>query len=54
VQNIQAIAYFELQKPKHKTTLRESRPLATALGSKYPNTPVKELFVEISVFFPEQ
>ncbi|PMD65206.1 transaldolase [Hyaloscypha bicolor E] len=45
----QAIAYFELQKPKHKTTLRESRPLATALGSKYPNTPVKELFVEISM-----
>jgi hypothetical protein len=51
-ETFQTIAYFELQKPKHETTIRESKPLATALWSKYPNVPVKELFVEISVYIP--
>jgi len=45
----QAIAFFELQKSKHETLIRDSKPLAIALGSKYPNVPVRELFVEIAM-----
>ncbi|CZR51689.1 related to transaldolase [Phialocephala subalpina] len=45
----QAIAYFELQKPIHKSTIEDSISLAKTLSGKFPEISVKELAVEIAM-----
>ncbi|KUJ23345.1 transaldolase [Mollisia scopiformis] len=45
----QAIAYFELQKPIHASTIESSLSMARSLASKFPDISATELAVEIAM-----
>lgn len=46
---VQAIAYNELQDPKHEILLEESATLARRLADEFTDVTVVELAVEVSV-----
>jgi hypothetical protein len=46
-----AIAFFELQKPKHELLIQESVELSRTLAAEFSDVPTAELAVEVAVCF---